>query len=82
MVSQKLSHLHIDPALPLQDQLEMRLSVPDLTNTDVLMIKMKHQKEVKIRSRKEEKEIIIKDMRDKKWAKEGPKGTKIGVKYS
>jgi hypothetical protein len=46
----------------------MKLAVPDLTNTDVLMIKMKHQKEVKIRSRREEKEIIIRDMTDKKRA--------------
>lgn len=52
--------------MPFDQQLEMKLALPDLTNTDVLIIKMKHVNQVKVTERKHEKEEIINQIREKK----------------
>ena len=44
----------------------MQLAIPDLTETDKLMISLKFKNEQKIESRIEEREKLLKVMREKK----------------
>ena len=44
----------------------MQLAIPDLTETDKLMISLKFKNEQKIESRREERENLLKVMRDRK----------------
>ena len=44
----------------------MQLAIPDLTETDKLMISLKFKNEQKIESRREEREKLLKVMREKK----------------
>jgi len=54
-VAKKLQALQIDPSLPREKQLEMMLSLPDLTNTEILLIKMKHRQEDQALTRRSHK---------------------------
>ncbi len=66
IVNQKLSRLQLDPALPLEQQLELQLALPELTNTDVLMIKMKHSNQVKVTERRNAQDEIFNQISEKK----------------
>jgi hypothetical protein len=44
----------------------MQLALPDLTETEKLMISLKFKSEKRIESRREEREILLKNMREKK----------------
>jgi hypothetical protein len=44
----------------------MQLAQPDLTETEKLMISLKFKSEQRIESRREEREILLKNMREKK----------------
>ena len=56
---QKTARMQIDNSLPKEEQLHMQLALPDLTETDKLMISLKFKNEQRVESRKEEREKLL-----------------------
>ena len=75
----KLAGLRLDPSLPRDQQLEMKLSLPDLSITDVLMIKLKHRQEDQTLSRRSEKDHLRHDLQEHK--KEHPEEAEVRQKH-
>lgn len=75
----KIAGLRMDPSLPRDQQLEMKLSLPDLSNTDVLMIKLKHRQEDQSLTRRSEKDVLIHDLQEHK--KEHPEEVEVRKKH-
>jgi hypothetical protein len=63
---QKSARSNVDKSLSSQRKFEMILENPDLTQTDKLMLTLKHSRDMRSENRKSEREHLLNDMKDVK----------------
>lgn len=63
---QKTARVQVDKSLPRVEQLQQQLALPELTETDKLMITLKFKNDVRVESRREEREKLLETIRAKK----------------
>lgn len=63
---QKTARMPVDKSLPREEQLKQQLAMPELTETDKLMITLKFKNDQRVESRREERQKLLENMRSKK----------------
>ncbi len=56
----------VDKSLPREEQLKQQLAMPELTETDKLMITLKFKSDQRVESRMEERQKLLEDIRSRK----------------